>query len=66
MRNTRQLLDALPEKVLSAVNNYKAHYELSGEARTTRKGAMSYLQALVDMEVITEREKQLLFCYITL
>lgn len=68
---TKQLLDKLPEAVMRTVEAYRKMYadaerERAVLAREIVRGRMAgYAQGLRDAGLITERERQTLFIYMT-
>lgn len=60
----QETLAKMPEKVQTQLNRYKQEYKgfPTGENRGRIAG---YAQGLRDVDLITERERQLLFLYMT-
>ena len=64
---TREIINKLPESVLLRVNQYREAYtHFDGRNRAEARVRMAgYVEGLRDAGLITERERQLLFVYMT-
>lgn len=63
MSRTEQALSKLNDRAKLQVDFFKSH---NGEPFASNDKALGYLYALVDCGVITETERRLIFCYITI
>ena len=67
---TRELIARLPENVMERINGMKKTYKafIPGERKhdETRLIINAYITGLKDAGMITERERQILYCYATL
>ena len=69
MANTQEVLDRLPKKVLKTIGLMKEEYEGAstyGAQREYRGKMQGYVDALEDLEVVSDRERGLLYIYMTL
>ena len=68
--STRETLDKLPTNILNNIEALKQRYNderFAGDIKPAIRSYLSaYLLGLRDSGVITETEKRLLYCYVTL
>ena len=63
---TKKVLDALPQNIRDAVKDYKVYYKRDDRFKDDYKNEMlGYVKALRDAKIITERERQILYVYMT-
>lgn len=63
---TKEVLNKLPKNILVTIENYKKHYNGLPDRRDETRGSMAgYVQGLRDAGAITERERQIIFIYMT-
>ena len=64
---TRELLNRMPEKILSTIELWKTRYNDTRLDRTITKAEIrGYIKGLVDSDVLSENEYRILLCYMTL
>lgn len=63
---TKKTLSQLSDSVRNAIEALKADYKKETiNRKETRARASGYVKALADAKIITEQERKVLFCYIT-
>ena len=65
MSKTGQTLEKLPQNIRDHIENLKKSYQYEQLKHDARIASGSYTLALYQMGLVTENEKRLLFCYIT-
>ena len=63
---TKKVLDALPQNIRDAVEDYKVYYKREDRFKDDYRNEMlGYVKGLRDAKIITERERQILYVYMT-
>lgn len=63
---TKEVLNKLPKNILANIKNYKKQYNGLHDQKDEYRGRMAgYVKGLRDAGAITERERQVIFVYMT-
>lgn len=63
---TREVVNALPQAIRNVVENYRTQYKREDRFKAEIRHEMrGYVKALRDAKVLTERERQILYAYMT-